>query len=61
MILWRVMSVKLNIAKKITGLEIMTLICEKMYHIPKRTELMSQVEIHCLQGCFRQQTGREDI
>ena len=30
MILWRVMTVELNIGKKITGLEIMTLNCKKM-------------------------------
>ena len=30
MILWRVMTVELNIGKKITGLEIMTLNCKKI-------------------------------
>ena len=29
-LLWHVISVKLNIGKKITGLEIMTLNCEKI-------------------------------
>ena len=55
------MSVKLNIAKKIPGLEIMTLNREKMWHVSKRTEPMFKGELHCLQGCFKKKTGREDV
>ena len=33
-ILWRVINVKLNIGKKITGLEIMTLNCKKFSMLP---------------------------
>ena len=39
---------KLNIGKKIAGLEIVTLNREKMQHVFKRTELMSEGELHCL-------------
>ena len=39
----------------------MTLNCEKMKHVCKQVELMSKGELHCLQGCFRKQTSREDI
>ena len=61
MILWCVMSMKLNVAKEIAGLEIMTLKHEKIYHVSKLIELMSKGELHSLQGCFRKQTGREDV
>ena len=61
MMFWHVMSMKLNIAKKIAGLEIMTLNCENMYYVSNLLELMSKGKLHCLQGCFRKQTGREDI
>ena len=39
-ILWRVISVKLSIAKKITGLEIMTLSRKRIQHVSKLIELM---------------------
>ena len=38
----------------------MTLNREKIYHISKVAELIFKVELKCLQGCFRKQTGRED-
>ena len=60
-ILWCVISMKLNTGKKITGLEIMTLNCKKIYHVSKLIEQMLKGELHCLQGCFRKQTGREGI
>ena len=50
-ILWRVICVKLNIRKKITGLEIMTLNDKKIQHVSKLTELMFKGELHCL-GMF---------
>ena len=53
MILWCVMSMKLNVGEKIAGLEIITLNYEKMQHVPKDIDLMSKGELHCLQGCFR--------
>ena len=46
---------KLNIGKKITGLE-MTLNCEK--NIACFQTLMFKGE---LQGCFRKKTGKEDV
>ena len=49
-ILWCVISMKFNIGKKIIGLEIMTLNCEKIQHISKLIELMCKGELHCLQG-----------
>ena len=49
-ILWCVISMKFNIGKKIIGLEIMTLNCEKIQHISKLIELMFKEELHCLQG-----------
>ena len=61
MILWRVISVKLSIGKKITGLEIMTLKREKIYHVSKLIEPMFKGELHCFQECFRKQTCREDV
>ena len=51
---------KLNIGKKKTGLEIMTLNHEEIY-VSKLIELMLKGDLHCLQGCFRKQTGQEDI
>ena len=53
MMFWHVMSMKLNIAKKIAGLEIMTLNCENMYYVSNLLELMSKGKLHCLKGCFR--------
>ena len=60
MILWRVMGVKLNIAKKIAGLEI-TLNFKNMQHVFNRIELMSKGELDYLQRCFRKETGRKDV
>ena len=54
-------SMKLSIGKKITRLEIVTLNSEKIWHVSRLVELMFKRELHCLQGCFRKQTGREDI
>ena len=59
-LLQSVISVKLNIGKKTTGLEIMTLNHEEIY-VSKLIELMLKGDLHCLQGCFRKQTGQEDI
>ena len=59
-ILWHVISVKLKIGKKRTGLETI-LNREKIQHVSKLIELMFKGESHCLQGCFRKQTGREDV
>ena len=60
-ILWSVISMKLNIDKKIKGLEIMIFHHEKIYYVTKLIELMFGGELHCLRGCFRKQTGREDV
>ena len=54
-------SMKLSIVKKITGLEIMTLNRKKIWHVSRLIELMFKGELHSLQGCFRKQTGREDV
>ena len=43
----RVISVKLDIDKKIKGLEIMAFNHKKIDHVSKL------IELHCLQGCFR--------
>ena len=51
-ILWHVISVKLNIGKKITGLEIMTLNSETILHVSKLKELMFKGELQCLQRYF---------
>ena len=51
---WPVIGVKLNIGKKITGLEIIALHCEKIYHVSKLIELMFNGELHCLQNGFLQ-------
>ena len=61
MILWHVMSMELNIGKKIAGLEIMTLNCKKTKHVSKVIELMTKGELHHLQGCFRKHTGRVGV
>ena len=54
-IFWFVISMKLNIGKKITGLEMKNLACFQL------EELRFTGEVHCLQGCYRKQTGRGDI
>ena len=56
-ILWHVISMKLDIDKKITELEIMTFNHKKIYHVSRLIALMFKGELHCLQGCFRKQTG----
>ena len=62
LLLWCVMSVKLNIGKKKAELEIMTLNCEKKCSMSSNLiELLSKKELHCLQECFRKPTGREDV
>ena len=53
-ILWGVISVMLNIGKKIKGLEIMTLNQEKV-SVFKLIELMFKGESHYLQEYFRKQ------
>ena len=60
-ILLRVINVKLNNGKKITGLEIITLNREKIQHVSRFTELMFTGELHCLHGCFRKQTVSENV
>ena len=54
-------SVKLNIGWKITWLEMMTLNRKKIWHVFKPMELMFMGELHCLQGYFRKEIGREDV
>ena len=39
----------------------MTFNHEQVYHVSKLIELMFKGELHCLQRCFRKQTGREDV
>ena len=56
-ILWCVISVELNTGKKTTGLEMMILNRESCFQT-YRTDVY---ELHCLQECFRKQTGREDV
>ena len=58
-ILWRVINVKLNIGKKITGLEIMTLNCKKIQHTSKLIELTFKRKSHCLQEYLRKQRAFE--
>ena len=61
-ILWRVIGMKRNIGSEITGLEMMTMNCVKIWHVSKPMELMFKGELHCLQGGRkRKQTGREDV
>ena len=57
--LWRVISVKLIIGKKITGLGIITLNHNK--NVSKLIELMFKGELHCMQGSFKNHTGRVDV
>ena len=52
-ILWQVISMKLNIHKKITGLEIMTFYHENTYSVSKLIKLMFKGKLDCLQECFR--------
>ena len=61
MTLWLVISVKFNIGKKLTALEIMTFNHEKIYPVSKLIELMLKGKLHYLQESFRKQTGREGI
>ena len=58
---WRVMSVKLNIAKKIAGLEITALNRGKMWHISKLIALIFKGALHHSQRCLRKQRGREEV
>ena len=61
-ILWHVISMKLNIGKKITELQIMMLNHKKISKlICKVSKLIELSYIHCLQGCFRKKTCREDV
>ena len=61
-ILWRVVSVKLNIGKKITRLEIMKLNRKKISMFPNlQIELMFKGGVTLFTGCFGKQTGRENI
>ena len=60
-VLWCVISTKLDIGKKITGLEIMTLNRKKIQHVSKLTELMFKWEFYCFQGCYRKQTCRKCV
>ena len=50
---------KLNIGKKITGLEIMKLNRKKIQHYFQTYRTDVYGESHCLQGCFRKQTSRD--
>ena len=45
--LWRVISVKLDTDKKITGSEIMTLNYKKIWHVSALIELIFMGELHC--------------
>ena len=54
MILWPVISIKLNIDKKIAGIEITALNHEKVQHVFKLIELMFKEELHCLHNGFLQ-------
>ena len=60
-VLWCVISTKLDIGKKITGSEIMTLNRKKIQHVSRLMELMFKWEFHCLQGGYRNQTGRKGV
>ena len=53
-ILWPVISVKLNIGKKIAELEIMALHQEKISHVSRLIELIFKEELHCLHLEFLQ-------
>ena len=50
--LWHAISMKLNIGKTITGLEIRTLNCKKIYYVTKLLEVMFKGELHCLHKDF---------
>ena len=39
----------------------MTLNRKKVWHASKLIKLMFKGELHCLQGFFRRQAGREDV
>ena len=52
--LWHVISMKLNIGKKITGLEMMT-------SDQKKSACFQTCRTDVKGGCFRKQTGREDV
>ena len=67
-------SVKLNIGRKIIGSEILTLNFKKIdidniidsyrksYKINlRRYRTHVKGELHCLQGCFRKLNGREEV
>ena len=60
-LLHHVISMKLNIGKKMTELEIMTLNHKKIQHVSKLIVLVFKGKVHCLQECFRKQAGREDV
>ena len=60
-ILLRVIKVKLNIGKKITGLQIITLNREKIQHVSRFIELIFTGELHYLHGCFGKQTVSADV
>ena len=51
-ILWSVISIKLNIGNKMIGLGILALNLEKIWHFSKLIELMFKGELHCLQNVF---------
>ena len=51
-ITWCVISMKLSIGKKITGLEIMTLNCKKIWHVFRLIELMFKGEFTQFTGMF---------
>ena len=60
-LLWHVISVKLNVGTKITWLERMTLNRKKIQHVSKLIELMFKGELHYSHGCLKKQAGREDV
>ena len=60
-ILWQVVSMKLNICKKTTVLKIMTFYHENTYSVSKLIKLMFKGKLDCLQECFRKQIGREGV
>ena len=51
---WPVISIKLNIGKKIEELEIMALNQEKISHVSRLIELIFKEELHCLHMEFLQ-------
>ena len=51
----------INLVRNKHCLHILHLIMRKNYHISKVVELIFKGELTCLQGCFRMQTGREDV